>query len=251
VGDLPTIDPSILCQELTLCLDLDKLSILLPGGYNLQGQVSQDVPDCLDTARGLLSSLNSALGPLNVIFLLVQCIQDLQDVVKAIGPPPDPVKLAKALDRLETDVSKLLGVAPPLSVPKLIKSVVGMLLVLLRGIVDQLANLVNVETAIEVVADRASSIAQLPNGEGTFAAAQLLLSVGCAKATLASQISGLSQGLSPLNALLEFLNQLMQVAGLSQVLPLLEALDSSSVSVNIPPLNDAIALLEIIFEAIP
>lgn len=252
---MPAIDLSQLCKEPTLCLDLDKLQIVFPGGFNLQGQAGTDVPDCLDTARGLLSQLNAALGPLgpllNMILTVIDLFKCVQAIPDSLGPPPDPTKLIAAIERVEADIDKLLGVVPEVSVPRLIKSVLGLIVQMLTGIRNRLASLADFQNAISVLKDRQTVLGNMPNGVGAFAAQQVSISIGCSTASLQTQVAGLNSGLAPLAALLEIIQELASLVGIE--LPALPASlsDGLEISADLPPLDNLITVLSEAASAIP
>lgn len=245
-------DVNAACIEIPIdtSLDLDPLSIAFPGGFDLQAQITQDVGTAYDAARGLMSQLNGALGPLGPIFLLLNCVLDikkcLQDVPNVVT---DPQPLIQDIEKLAIDIDALAGVAPQLSVPKMLKSILRLLVTLLTGIRQQLSALIAVEQAIELATTRAGTLAALGQ-VGVFAASQLMVSVGCAKSTLSAQLIGLGQGLGPAGVMLKIVNGLASGIGLDAI-PELPAMDDSGADANIAPLTDAIQVLATLEAAIP
>src|SRR5688572_26832363 len=79
-------------------------TIRLPGGAELRAQLAGLPPSLFEIAKSLLGQANSALAPLTPIFDIIETINALHNCVKAIpdalGPPPDPSKLAGCLPEL-------------------------------------------------------------------------------------------------------------------------------------------------------
>lgn len=244
-------DVNSVCVQVPIDVDLfDPLAIAFPGGLNLQAQLQQDVATAYDAARSLMSQLNGAMGPLGPIFLLLDCILDIQQCLKDTPKVvTNPTLLLNDLVKLEKDVDALVGIAPQLSLPRMIKSILRLLVTLLTGIRQQLSALSAVEDAIAIATTRAGQLAALEQ-VGVFAANQLMVSVGCAQSTLAAQIQGISQGLGPANVLIKLVNGLAQGIGLDGI-PELPAMDDTSTAGNFGPLDTAIQVLATLEAAIP
>src|SRR4051812_20810485 len=79
-------------------------TITFPGGATLIPQVPGLPPSLLELSIDLLGKANAALVPLSPLFDVIEVIVALQKcltaVVDALGPPPDPSKLAKCLPEL-------------------------------------------------------------------------------------------------------------------------------------------------------
>lgn len=244
----PPVTPTPTCIELPACTDI--LRVFFPGGISMDAGPTDSVPECGDLAQNLLNQVNVALLPLVPIFDIVQVLVDLIAVVEALGPPPDPTKLGKALSKLAEDASKLANLLPILSVPVMIKSTLLLIVALLKNIVLELSNLTLFEADITASADLVFALASQPDGKN--ASVQLDIAVGCAKASLTSQLVGLQQRMSPLKQLICLLNSIAALApGLPTIPCDFTALDAQEISVNVDILNKAIALLEQLANDIP
>jgi hypothetical protein len=231
-------------------IDVDPLTIAFPGGFDIQAQITQDVATFYDVAKSLMAQLSSAIAPLGPILLVIKCVTDLQkcivDVPKAITG--DVSDLTNDTVALAKDIDALIGCTPPLSVPKLIKSVLRLLITFLVGLRQQLTALQAVEDAIDVAVTRAGQLETL-GAAGAYASQQLMVTVGCSRSTLASQLQGLQQSFGPIAGLTGILNELGSSVGLDDI-PLFPALDDTSPGVNITPLDEIISVLSDIDAAI-
>jgi hypothetical protein len=247
-------DAGLLCEVPEIDISIEGLSLDFPGGISIQGVLQGDFALALDAARAMMGQANAALVPLGPIFLLVQIAVDLLAVVQAIpgslGPPPNPTKLIAKIEKLAKDVDAVIGITPPLAIPHLVKTLLRAIILFLTGLRNELQTLLTFEADINLSVQRSAFILALPDGVGIFASAQLDLSIGCAKATLTAQLGALGQGMGPLQKLIALLNGFMQAAGLN-ALPDVSAIDSTSIGVNIGPLNDTIQALTIVENALP
>lgn len=245
-------DANSVCVETSVDPSLDGLAIVFPGGINIAAQLQQDVATAYDAARSLMGGASSALAPLGPILLLIKCIQDLAkciaDVPGILGPPPNPAKLINDLEALAVDVDQLIGVAPPMSVPALIKSMLKLIITFLNGIIEQLSAMEAIAEAIEAATTRAGALAAL-GAVGAYAASQLMVTVGCTRSTLTAQLQGMAQGMGPLGQVLGILNDLGEAVGIE--LPAVGTLDASAPpSSSLGPLQAAVAALSDIEAAI-
>lgn len=246
-------DP-IICNAPSIDPSLATLSLNFPGGVTIVPPVTSDIQDALAVSRAMLGQLSTALAPLAPIFNLIKFAQDVLGLATALkdalGPPPDPSKLISAIEKLAVDVDKLVSLAPALSLPVLMKSILHLLISTLVGIRGKMQVLISVANSIASSAARADVLRGLAGGAGQFAAGQLDLSVECAREGLTAQLQGLTQGLGPLGELLGIINGFTQPIGLPPIAAV-GSFDLEDPSVNIAPLDDAISVLTAVQAALP
>ena len=114
-----------LCRSIPLS---NQLCFPLPGGGKVcspMGLGSGDLSAIIQGQLGLMSSSMGALGPifiiLDVLQTLIECVTGIKD---ALGPPPDPSKLIKCIEKLVKLVAAIAGLLPQVWAPKAVKSTV-------------------------------------------------------------------------------------------------------------------------------
>lgn len=209
--------PDVLCKEIDL--DLDKifnLAVILPGPVELRPQfVSGEIPNLGAVTGDLFRQLNSSLAPLVPIYRLIQiaiaifdCIQALPD---ALGPPPDPTKLAKCVAKLSQLIGYVVSIAPQVSVPVLVSSHIDVLVAGLEDLKIQIENLETIQLGIDASVDLVASLNE--DVDLQLGAAALQASIDCASANLEVQRDCVVRGACPINALLGILNIFLSLIG--------------------------------------
>ncbi len=207
---MPLPDLSVACLEIKV--GKQDLCVTFPGGAEMCVQMpSVTVPDPSELSKQLMAQANAALAPLMPVFNIIDAVLALFNCVKAIpdalGPPPDPSKLAKCMPDVAKKVSKLLKLIPQLSIPLMIVGLIDVLLAFLEGIRDQLRAVIAAQVRIAAAATRA---AQLGN-------VQLSVIVDCATANIDAQMRNLGEGAAPVNRLIGVINLFVELAGLPKL----------------------------------
>jgi hypothetical protein len=198
------------------------LCVTFPGGAEMCVQIpSVSIPDATEVAKQLMAQTSAALAPLVPIFNLIDVVLALFNCVKAIpdalGPPPDPAKLAKCVPELSQKAAKLLKLVPQLSVPFMVVGLIDVLLTFLEGMRNQLKCIVATEARIAQAAARAAELGNV----------ELAAVVDCASANVDAQMKNFSESAAPINRLIGVINLLLELAGLEK-LPDLENLGSDA-----------------------
>lgn len=214
-----TIDVASLCDDIPIDIDLDidPLIVIFPGDVELSFQLPNvDIANPFDLAKQGLAMINTALMPLAPIFNIIDAVLALFEVIKAIpdalGPPPDPTKIIRAINKARIKLEKLLALVPVLSVPIMINGLLHVMIVFVTGLRDELNVMLKFQRSIDLGAERSALLASDPLT--AFGAAQLDISLGCARATLAAQLQGLGQGAAPLNRMIKVVNLFLGLIGL-------------------------------------
>lgn len=238
-------------MALPKCIKIPRLpkpkEIVLPGGVTL-GQVltaGSQIPDPLDAVTNLLSQANAAMAPLVPIFNIIDTVIAVFNCIKAIpdalGPPPDPSKIAKVLPKLAQKIDELMKLIPQLSVPHLIVGIIDCLIEYLNGIKSQLQTIAKKLLQIANTASRAAELGDT----------KLDLIAKCANDSLSIQIEAMNQSMAPMNKLIAVLNLFMGMIGLPPVPELGSLLDSGDPEQALIPLDETVKLLTTLRNAIP
>jgi len=239
--------PSLIPPIDTLCVTIRQapgiICIDFPGGAQICAQLGYETGDPSDITRALFAQVNSALAPLAPIFSIIEVAGAVFNCIKAIpdalGPPPDPSKLGSCVTDLQKLVEKLLKLIPQLSIPAMVKSLIGALITYLYGVKAQLQAMIRKQLQIIAAATRASSLNNV----------KLQIAVDCAQGIQDAQLVNLNTSLQPLNRFIGMISIFMQIAGLGCIPPLgnIGAISDAMLA----PIDAIIAILLAIQAAIP
>ena len=207
---MPLPDLSVACIEIKV--GKQDLCVTFPGGAEMCVQMpSVSVPDPSELSKQLMAQANAALAPLMPVFNIIDTVIALFNCVKAIpdalGPPPDPSKLAKCLPDVAKKVSKLLKLIPQLSVPLMIVGLIDVLLAFLEGVRGQIKAVIAAQVCIAAAATRAAELGNV----------QLSTIVDCANANIDAQMKNLGESAAPVNRLIGVINLFVELAGLPKL----------------------------------
>ena len=207
---MPLPDLSVACIEIKV--GKQDLCVTFPGGAEMCVQMpSVSVPDPSELSKQLMAQANAALAPLMPVFNIIDAVLALFNCVKAIpdalGPPPDPSKLAKCMPDVAKKISKLLKLIPQLSVPLMIVGLIDVLLAFLEGIRGQLKAVIAAQVRIAAAATRAAELGNV----------QLSTIVDCANANIEAQMKNLGESAAPVNRLIGVINLFVELAGLPKL----------------------------------
>ena len=164
-----------------------------------------DLTAIIQAQLGLLSSFFGALGPffvlLDAVSTLIECIQGIKD---AIGPPPDPSKLIKCLEKLVKLAQQLAAILPQIWVPKAIKAFLELILMGLAALIGEMQSFLRQQQRLAALALSASK----PGN------ASLGIILNCAQNNYQITVGNTQTGFGPLNQLIEIMNGFMTLIGL-------------------------------------
>ena len=207
---MPLPDLSAACIQMKV--GKQDLCVSFPGGAEMCVQMpSVSVPDPSELAKQLMAQANAALAPLVPVFNIIDVVIAMFNCVKAIpdalGPPPDPSKLAKCMPELAQKASKLLKLIPQLSVPFMVVGLIDVLIAFLEGMHNQLKAVIAAQVRIAAAATRAAELGNV----------QLTTIVDCANANIEAQMTNLGESAAPVNRLIGLINLFMELAGLPKL----------------------------------
>lgn len=221
--------PTPVCVHIPPTPDPQRLT--LPGGVSIEH---------LD----LLQVVQPALTPLMPFFDILETVLALFDAVKAvpeaIGPPPDPTALARALQRVAEKVAGLLRLVPQLSVPL---TIVGLIDLLLREFGNARDLLVHLQARLEVVERMRERAHQLADGE-------LARLASCVRGNIEQEAANVGRRLGALGGLVALLNLLASMVGAPAV-PDLRTLSGQALDTIVGPLDQLVQTLRGVRMAVP
>jgi len=209
----------------------DPLEITLPGGITMRHI------DLADLIQPALAPLVPFFNIVDVIATLYTC---LKAVVDALGPPPDPTKLAACVPELAQKVSKLLGLVPMLSLPLLILGLIDLLIAVLS---DVRAQLVHLQVELEQMARIIERARQLND-------ANLEKIWGCVRENVDQEAANLGKQLASLGRLIGLINVFMDLIGGPKI-PDFSALEDQPLEQAIAPIDAMVTTLQTVRSQVP
>lgn len=221
IPSIPIID-KLFCEPFEICIPL-------PWGLTLCTNIDFDFPDCKAWMEKILGPLLALLGSIQPLFLVIdvvlaiqQCILAIPEAVLTLSPDP----LLECIEELIAAILALLcALYPPFAWPRLVLSVIDLLLEIvqcIKGVIEVLCEVVN---RIENLDNLLAGDPALCGQSGLLDMARL--NVGC-------QINGALGGLLNLCSLIEVLNNFIlimnELAG-EELMPLIPCPDFQ---LNIP-----------------
>lgn len=240
------------------CLELDidlsallDLSVNLPGGVSLNAKLEPgELPSLQGIVQSVLEPLNAALTPLmpffNLLDLVLAIVEFCKAVPDALGPPPDPTSVIKALAKVLKAAAKVANLVPFLSVPIMIVDICKLITAGLLGLIESLEHMITVQADLDLQRGRAETLALDP--ETLTIAARLSASIDCAQADLDLQAAAGGAGLGPLNKFLDLLNAFMGLVGLPE---LGKVTAGGNPAAMLDPLKVAVTALGAVCSSIP
>jgi hypothetical protein len=215
-------------MTIAVCIHVPPLGepfeLTLPGGAQIQHLELADV-------------LQPALTPLMPLFQIVDAIVALHKcttaVVDALGPPPDPSKLASCIPELAEKVAKLLGLVPQLSLPLMIIGIIDLLIRVLSDVRGVLVHLAAELDAITRIIDRARELND-PN---------LLEVAGCVETSVQQEAANLGKQLASLGRLIGLTNLFLGMVGGPEI-PDFSSLSGKPIQEAISPLDQLVTILQ-------
>lgn len=201
----------------TIAVANQGLSVRVPGGVLLSVSVSETSPTPLAISKNLITQANAVLAPLSPIFTLIDAMLAVKDFAEAVpGLLTDPGALVEAIDKLVTNIGKLAGLVPQLSVPFLVVDIIDVVIEILAGIRVTLEALIDQNVKIAA----AGLAAAEPGNEA------LGPIVTCAQDLNAQIQADLAAGSAPLNQFIGVLNLFLSLIGAPEI-PSLDDLGDS------------------------
>lgn len=216
--------------------------VTFPGQAQFCASAGMRFGDVTAMTESLFASINSALMPLVPFFNVIDVFIAIKNCIEAIPQslaPPNPKPILDCVKNLGAALQKLLGMLPPLSVPRLVKGILLALVLALSAFKSELQVFLAQQQRI---IDAATLAAEPGNFE-------LQSVVDCASSNFDVQIQNMNEALKPLNRLLGIVNILMEMAGQKPV-PTLSDL-GGDVQQALSVLDTAIDAMQLAAAAIP
>jgi hypothetical protein len=165
----------------------------------------------------------------------------VQAVPDALGPPPDPAKMAEALSGLTEKLPKFLDLLPQVATPRMVIGMLDTLIDFLEGLRDQIE-------AIVLQAERTRAARAKAEELGD---ANLLHIAGCAEAQGQAQLQAMADALAPMNTLTSALSLFLGLLGLPEVPALDGLIDIENPEAGFAAIDALVDTLRSIRDSVP
>jgi hypothetical protein len=234
------------------------VTLHLPLGLMVSGSAVSQPSLTADPMRGVLGQMTATLGPFATIFKIISfatdvlaAFQSIPDCITQLSPKPLIDKLQKVI----ADVDQLVSVLPQVSVPVMVRDLLGAVIAALQGVQTQVAGLQSAAAQASALEQLAASLAS----SDPAAAGELTSIVQLAIADTVGIVDDLDAQQCALNQLLTTITTLVGLVGLPapSLLPCFGGATPSSASELVSALTEvddalitAIELLSAVGDAV-
>jgi hypothetical protein len=199
------------CDQLRLPFP-EPLKVKLPTGGSLQAftDISKGIPTDCSMTFNLLLQLAPFLGATECLFKVLKLIKPLIDVVKGLGPPPDPIKLGKAIPEFLKATPPVLECAlaiTPANILPFIRDLLCLILKVLKCFLGQMKTLLAMMKGLSL---------QIATAQAT-GNTELQKALECAQENAEISSKHLTKSIEPIGVLLDLIGPLMGIAGIEPI----------------------------------
>ncbi len=232
--DLPSADPP--------------LQLRLPNGstFHPLADLSKGIPTDCSLTVNLFLQLAPFLASIECLLKVLGLLKPLIDVVKSLGPPPDPIKLPSAIADFVKAAEALLPcfgmLIPGTNIFFFIRDLIALIIKIIKCMIGQLQTILGIMRGIEL---RMGDAQKAGNTE-------LQKVLECARQNASTAATHAQSSLGPVQNLMPLIGFFLDLAGVKLELPALgSAEDSAALQATIDKLNDTITALEAVVETLP
>lgn len=198
------------------CIDLalpkpSKVEVCLPLGGRIQGLVdaTKEIPDDCALTFSLLLQLGPIMASIECLIKVLKLIKPLIDIVKSLGPPPDPIKLPQAISAFLPAAEDVLGcvLQVQLGVPMFVRDLLLLIAKLLRCISETLKSIAGLMGGIQLSIATAQK-----NGNG-----ELLAQLQCAQENAQNQAAAAMSSMDVVATILSLAEPFLGIAGVNPI----------------------------------
>lgn len=234
------------CTEISLP-NPGPLKVHLPTGGTIQAfaDLSKGVPTDCALVFSLMMQIAPFLAATECLLKVLKLLKPLIDVVGSLGPPPDPIKLPKAIQefaKAAVDLAPCLLVPTPASILPFIKDLLCLILKVLSCFLSQMKSLLQILGPITLQLQAAQA-------DGN---TDLIGILQCSQQNAQTQAAQLMNSLGPVGALLELAGPLFGIVGVQPItLPALgSANDLNALKSVVQTIQSVKATIQIVADAL-
>jgi hypothetical protein len=239
--------------KIPVCADLalpkaEKLQLRLPTGATITAipDLTKGIPSDCSLVANIFLQLAPFLASIECLLKVLGLIKPLIDVVNSLGPPPDPIKLPKAIVDFGVAAGKLAEclkiIIPGLGIYNFVKDLLLLIIKIIKCLIDQLESILAIMQGIELRLGDAEAAGNT----------ELKRVLECAKANATTAADHASQSLGPVTNILPLVQVFLEMAGVKLEIPSIgSAQDSAALQATIDKLKDTITTIEAVIETLP
>jgi hypothetical protein len=239
--------------EMPRCVDLKipkpRLpEIRLPTGGSIKGiaDLTKGIPSDCSLNFNLVLQLAPIMASIECLVKVLALIAPLIDIIKGLKDIPDLRAILAALPKFieaAEAVAPCLLVPTPLVMIPFIADILRLIIALLRCLIQQVKSIVNLIGGLELKITAATA-------QGNTA---LLSSLNCARENADAAMANAMVGIEPIKILLELAGPFFGIAGIDpiKIPPLAGAEDLEKVKDTLATLEELVATLQLIVDALP
>jgi hypothetical protein len=203
--------------ELPACVDIklpppEKLEITLPTGGSLQAiaDISKGIPNDCSLIVSLMLQIAPFLASIECLFKLLGVIGPLIDVIKGLGPPPDPFKLGSAIPKFLKAAEKLLPcllVVTGAPVIPFLRDLLCLILKVLHCLIGEIKSIVDIMHGLTLRINVAKASGNI----------ELQQALECAQENALLSAQHVGNSLGPVSTILKLVEPLLELVGLPAI----------------------------------
>lgn len=188
------------------------LKITLPtgGSINALTDISKGIPTDCSMIFNLMLQISPFLAATECLFKLLGLIAPLIDVVKGLGPPPDPIKLGSAIPKFlkaAADLAPCLLVVTGAPLIPFLRDLLCLIIKALNCFLGQMKTLLGIMKGITLQLDLATASGNT----------ELQRTLQCAQDNAAISAEHLTKSIEPIGVILKLASPLMGLAGVGPI----------------------------------
>ena len=226
--------------DLPECIDMSlpkttPLKVMLPTGSAIQAftDMSQGIPTDCSLTFSLLVQVAPLLGSMECLLRILKLLKPLIDVIS--GLPFPPVKAITDFAQAAADLAPCLLIPTPAGLCPFIKSLLQLIVKVLRCFLGQLQTIVGVLGGLSIQINAAQA-------DGNTA---LLAALNCARDNAQTSAQGVMNAMEPIGTLLDLVGPVMAIAGQEPI-----KLPAMAPGTDIEALNQVITTVTQVVDAI-
>jgi hypothetical protein len=224
------------------------LKITLPTGgtINALTDISKGIPTDCSMIFNLMLQIGPFLAATECLFKLLGLVAPLIDLVKGLGPPPDPIKLGGAIPKFlkaAEEVMPCVLAITPFNLFPFLKDLLCLIIKALNCFLGQMKTLLGIMKGISLQLDLATASGN----------SELQRTLQCAQDNAATSAEHLTKSIEPIGVILKLASPLMGIAGVGPIeIPTIGSeTDLESLQELIKTLQGVVGTLTIVAEALP
>jgi len=234
------------CADLSIPLP-KPLRVQLPTGGTISAfaDISKGVPTDCSMTFSLMLQIAPFLAVSDCLLKILKLLKPLIEVVKSLGPPPDPIKLPQAIEdfvKAAVDLLPCLLVPTPLNIIPFIRDPLCLILRVLTCFLSQMKSIIQMLGGLQVQLDFAHNTGNL----------DLASTIQCAQDNANAQAQHLMASLEPIGVLLDLAGTMFDIAGVPTIkLPAAAGqTDLASLNALVQAVQEAVSVITIATDAL-